>query len=166
MHIRRRDIVKTTSIIQPGLIMAKKVENVICPECGNQGKPVKNITVQHLVLDEVRNDVGSLDYYLCMSEVCDVTYFNPNSLKRFYKNQLSVPIWFKNEANPKYACYCSRVTEQEVIDAVAKQGATTMKEVLVITGAMKNSQCQRKNPLGICCHQIILDAMGKGKAAI
>ena len=80
----------------------------------------------------------------------------------FNKQQLKIPIWFKKDANPKYACYCSEVTEEQVINAVIKEGATNMKEVLKITGAMKNSQCQKKNPLGRCCHQIIQDAIDKG----
>jgi hypothetical protein len=45
---------------------------------------------------------------------------------------------------------------------VVKDGATNMKEVLKITGAMSNSQCQNKNPLGKCCHQIIQNAIDKG----
>jgi len=154
---------KPSMNIQPGLNLTRRTISNECPTCKVQGTLVKNITVQHLVLDEIRNEVGSSDYYLCMNENCDVTYYEPKSVKKFSRNQLNVPIWFKKDADPKYACYCSRVTEQEVIDAVSKQGATSMKEVLKITGAMANSQCQKKNPLGICCHQIILDAMEKGK---
>ena len=156
---------KPSMNIQPGLNLTRRAISNECPICKGQGAPVKNITVQHLVLDEIRSEVGLSDYYLCMNENCDVTYYEPKSVKKFFRNQLNVPIWFKKDADPKYACYCSRVTEQEVIDAVSKHGASTMKEVLKITGAMSNSQCQKKNPLGICCHQIILDAMEKGKLA-
>ena len=101
-----------------------------------------------LVLDELIEQVGDKDYYLCMSEECDITYYNKTSSAIFKKQQLKVPIWFKKDANPKYACYCSEVTEEQVINAVVKDGATNMKEVLKITGAMRNSQCQKKNPLG------------------
>lgn len=153
---------KTISNLQPGSSLTRRIINRDCPVCNKQGTIVKNITVQHLVLDEVRDDVGLDDYYLCMNETCDVAYYDPNSQKKFIKNQVRVPIWFKKDAHPKYACYCSRVTEQEVIDAVSKKGATTMKEVLKVTGAMNQSQCQKKNPLGICCHQIIIDAIEKG----
>jgi hypothetical protein len=45
---------------------------------------------------------------------------------------------------------------------VVKDGANNMKEVLKLTGAMSNPQCQKKNPLGKCCHQIIQDAIDKG----
>ncbi|HOV54308.1 MAG TPA: (2Fe-2S)-binding protein, partial [Fervidobacterium sp.] len=31
-----------------------------------------------------------------------------------------------------------------------------------ITGAMKNSNCKENNPLGVCCHKIIQEAIDKG----
>ena len=63
-----------------------------------------------------------------------------------------------------YACYCSEVTEDQVIEAVVKHGAKTVKEVNAITGAMKNSNCKENNPLGVCCHKIIQEAIDKGLA--
>lgn len=68
----------------------------------------------------------------------------------------------KKDADPKYACYCSKVTEDQVIEAVVKHGAKTVKEVNAITGAMKNSLCKENNPLGVCCHKIIQEAIDKG----
>lgn len=140
-----------------------KIEkNNLCLICEKQGIVVKNVTVKHMVLDELIQQVGDDDYFLCMSGDCDITYYNLRSNVKFNKQQVKVPIWFKKDANPKYACYCSEVTEEQVINAVVKDGATNMKEVLKITGAMNNSQCLKKNPLGKCCHQIIQDAIDKG----
>ncbi len=140
-----------------------KVEkNNLCPICEKQGILVKNITVKHMILGELTEQVGDDDYFLCMSEECDIAYYNSESTIKFNKQQVNVPIWFKKDANPKYVCYCSKVTEEQVINTVLKDGATNMKEVLNITGAMSNSQCQKNNPLGKCCHQIIQDAINKG----
>ncbi|MBR0600101.1 MAG: BFD-like (2Fe-2S) protein [Caproiciproducens sp.] len=136
--------------------------NNLCPVCEKQGTLVKNITVKHMVLDELTEQIGDKDYFLCMSEECDITYYNTESNIKFNKQQVKVPIWFKNGANPKYACYCSKVTEEQVITAVVKDGAKNMKDVLKLTGAMKNAQCQKNNPLGKCCHQIVQDAIDKG----
>ena len=91
-----------------------------------------------------------------------VVYYSSDSSTIFNKQQVKVPIWFKKDANPKYACYCSKVTEEQVIDAVIKHGAKTIKDIIEITGAMKNSQCQKNNPLGKCCHKIIQEAIDKG----
>lgn len=115
-----------------------------------------------MVLDELTTQVGCNDYYLCMDEECEITYYNTGSDTRFNKQQIKVPIWFKKDAYPKYACYCSKVTEEEIINAVVKDGATTMEDIIIITGAMSNSRCQKKNSLGKCCHQIIQRAIDKG----
>ncbi len=140
-----------------------KIEkNNLCPVCNKQGELVKNITVKHMIIDELTKQVGSNDYFLCMSEECDITYFNTEADVKFNSQQVKVPMWFKKNANPKYVCYCSKVTEEQVINAVVKDGASNMKDVLKITGAMRNSQCQKNNPLGKCCHQVIQDAIDKG----
>lgn len=132
------------------------------PACGKKGILVKNITVIHIVSNNFVEQVGEDDYFLCMSEDCNITYYNLKTGVKFNKLQMKVPIWFKKDANPKYACYCSKVTEEQVINAVVKEGATNMEEVLKITGAMNNSNCLENNPLGKCCHQIIQNAIDKG----
>jgi len=60
--------------------------------------------------------------------------------------------------------YCSKVTVDQVIDAVEEYGANTVKEEYAITGAMKNANCKENNTLGVCCHKIIQDAIDKGLA--
>src|SRR5674536_52784 len=98
----------------------KTENNNLCLLCEKQGTLVKNITVKHMVLDELREQVGDNDYYLCMNEKCDITYYNTESNMKFNKQQAKLPIWFKRDANPKYACYCSKITEEQVINAVLK----------------------------------------------
>jgi bacterioferritin-associated ferredoxin len=139
----------------------KSEKNNLCPACEKQGILVKNITIRHMVLRELTEKVGIHDYFLCMNEECDISYYNSETKKKFTAQQINVPLWFKKDADPKYACYCSKVTEEQVISAVVEGGATQMKEVVKITGAMSNSDCQKKNPLGKCCHQIIQDAIDK-----
>jgi bacterioferritin-associated ferredoxin len=141
----------------------QKIENDnTCPVCKTSGVKVKSITVRHLVDNTLTELGGDTDYYICMNEKCDVVYYNPESGVKFDKQQVKVPIWFKKDANPKYACYCSKVTEEQVIDAVIKHGAKTVKDIIEITGAMRNSQCEKNNPLGKCCHEIIQKTIDKG----
>ena len=135
-----------------------------CPVCKNEGMAVGKVTVEHLVAENHRKDVDGEKYRICMNEDCDVVYYNVNNGLKFLKDQVSVPIWFKKDADPKYACYCSKVTEEDVIEAVVKHGAKTVNEVNAITGAMKNANCKENNPLGVCCHKIIRDAIDKGLA--
>ncbi|MBC3898870.1 MULTISPECIES: Csac_0668 family 2Fe-2S cluster-binding (seleno)protein [Acetobacterium] len=139
-----------------------KINN--CPACNNEGISVGKITVEHLVTDEYRESVAGDRYRICMNDSCDVIYYDTDKGVKFVKDQVRVPIWFKKDANPKYVCYCSKVTEEQVIEAVVKNGAKTVKEVNAITGAMKNSNCKENNPLGVCCHKIIQEAIDKGMA--
>ncbi len=133
-----------------------------CPICKSEGISVGKVTVVHLVADNIRKDVVGDQYKICMNEDCDVVYYNLDNGAIFMKDQVSVPIWFKKDADLKYACYCSKVTEEQVIEAVLKHGAKTVKQVNAITGAMKNANCKENNPLGICCHKIIQEAIDKG----
>ena len=133
-----------------------------CPVCNNEGVTVSRITVEHLVTDDNRKAVWGDNYRICMNEDCDVAYYNVDNGIKFLKVQVSVPIWFKKDANPKYSCYCSKVTEEQVIEAVVKHGVKTVKEVNSITGAMKKPNCKEYNPLGVCCHKIIQEAIDKG----
>lgn len=133
-----------------------------CPVCNNEGISVSKVTVEHIVSDDYRNAVEGERYKICMNEDCNVVYYSVDNKKKFLKDQVRVPIWFKKDANPKYACYCSKVTEEQVIEAVIKHNARTVKQVNDITGAMKNANCKENNPLGLCCHKIIQEAIDKG----
>lgn len=106
-------------------------------------------------------NVGSDDYYLCMTEDCKMVYFKPG--KVFYRKDLSVPVWFKFGANPKYICYCNKVTQEQIEDAVINHNANDMKDVVTLTGAMKNAQCLRNNPTGKCCGSVIQQIIDNAK---
>ena len=134
-----------------------------CPRCKGEGVPVSKVTVQHLVKDTYNNTIGDGQFKVCMNPVCEVVYFGLDEEIRFTQDQVKVPIWFKDGSKPKYACYCSEITEEQVIDAVRTLGADSLKDVIALTGAMHNSACIEKNPLGVCCHMIIEEAMLKAK---
>lgn len=139
-------------------------KGINCPVCGKEGIPVPRITVAHLVSAQEQDAVVGEHYQICMDRDCDVVYYTPEHEVYFSIHQVREPIWFKREADPKYACYCSRVTEAQVITAVVEGNANTITEVMALTGAMKNAHCREKNPLGICCHKILQEALEKGLA--
>lgn len=55
----------------------------------------------------------------------------------------------------------NKVTEQQILDAVLTDGARNMKDIIRLTGAMKNGQCEIKNPSGKCCHAFVQNAINK-----
>lgn len=135
-----------------------------CPACHCKGVAVRKVTVAHLVTEDLQDLVRGDSYKICMNEDCDVVYYNVDNQIKFMKNQIKVPIWFKKDADPKYVCYCSKVTREQVIDAVVNHGAKTVQEVNEITGAMKNANCKENNPLGVCCHRVMQEAIDAGLA--
>lgn len=62
-----------------------------------------------------------------------------------------------------YVCYCNKVTEEDIRNAIVINGARTVKEVISITGAMQNSNCAVNNPKGVCCYSDIVKTFNKYK---
>ena len=58
-------------------------------------------------------------------------------------------------------CYCNQVTEQQIINAVLDDGAKNIKDIIRLTGAMKNGKCEINNPLGKCCSPFIQETINK-----
>lgn len=79
----------------------------------------------------------------------------------FKKDHIKIPIWFKKDADPKYICYCNHVTEEQIVNAIIHEGARNMKDIIRITGAMKNADCQVKNPLNKCCGPLIEEIIAR-----
>lgn len=61
----------------------------------------------------------------------------------------------------EYVCYCNKVTEEDIKNAILKMGATTVDEVISLTGAMVNSNCEVNNPKGTCCFPDIVLVFNK-----
>ena len=140
-------------------------KNNKCPVCNGEGIKVKNVTVKHLVMDGLTDQIKEDNYFICMNEDCNVVYFNPDLQISYSKNQVKVPIWIKRDANPKYICYCNKVTEQQIINAVLIDGAKDMKDIIRLTGAMKDGKCETNNPLGKCCSHFIQETINKALKA-
>lgn len=122
-----------------------------CPVCKGEAQEVKDITVRNFVNDNLVDKVKDGNYHICLSENCEVVYFNLNKDLVFNKDDIKTPIWFKRDADPKYICYCNNVTEDEIIHAIVDKNAKNMRDIIRITGAMKNAKCEINNPLSKCC---------------
>lgn len=64
----------------------------------------------------------------------------------------------------EYVCYCNKVTEQDIRNAMEEKGANSVDEVIKLTGAMVNSNCKVNNPKGTCCYPDIVQVFNKYKA--
>jgi len=58
--------------------------------------------------------------------------------------------------NKKIICYCLRVTEQEIVQAI-RNGARTLKDIQKATNACTGNPCKQLNPSGKCCSRELLE---------
>ncbi len=116
-----------------------------------------------MVKDNLVESVGFPDYHLCMTEDCNVVYFTPDKI--YYRTDLTVPVWYKTGADPKFICYCNKVTQEQIENAVVNSNAYNIKDVVKLTGAMENGQCLLNNPTGKCCGPVIQQIIDKVKGA-
>lgn len=135
-------------------------KDIYCPICKGKAQEVKTITVKHFVLDSLLDKIRIGKYFICLNENCDVVYFNQRNVIIGTKD-IKTPIWYKKDADPKYVCYCNQVTEQQIIDAVLLENAKTIKDIIKITGAMKDAKCSINNPLSKCCSPVIQDTINR-----
>jgi len=120
-----------------------------CPGCGEAGRPVKRITVKHLVLPELEEQVGEGDWSICMKADCLVAYYGAGM--SFDTRDVKVPIWFKEGAEPRIICYCNGITEEEIRRVVRERGLKDQQRVYGSLRGKVLSKCLVKNPLGECC---------------
>lgn len=113
-----------------------------------------------MITEDKEKEIGDSDYFLCMNEVCDIAYYNEEG-RIFNKKDVKIPIWFKTGAEPKYICYCNKVTEEQIRRATLVDGARNVKDVIKLTSAMKNGQCKVKNPTGDCCYAVLKTTVEK-----
>lgn len=119
-----------------------------CPVCHGDGQKVKRITVENLVKDEHKPLVTEEHYYLCLTKDCRVVYFNEAGDAYFSKEEVKVPVWFKEVESPKPICYCKDVSDTTILEHVMKFGHHTLEEIQKYTGANKGKECLVRNPAG------------------
>lgn len=135
-----------------------------CPGCNQQGILVRSITVQNLLQPDLKEQVHETStYYLCTDSFCNISYYENGAKKYFAVKDVKVPIWYKNGAEPIMACYCNKITRDEVVQMVKTYGLTDMNKIIIrLRGKVKNT-CVAKNPTGQCCNdffnEIIQEAL-------
>lgn len=119
--------------------------SVRCPVCNGPGKAVRPETVVNIVKED-RIPETLEGYALCLSKDCDVVYFGQNI---FGKNDVRVRIWYKETDPPVVICYCTGVTDENIIEHIAVRGCCEdIKDIQGHTGANTGKECLTKNPAG------------------
>lgn len=133
-----------------------------CPKCSERGLLVRNLTVHSLLKPKSKKRISDIAYYLCMSSDCEVSYYSKEPNEIFTTKDVKVPIWFKKDANPKYACYCNKITDEEAFNAVKETGLSEMSEVIEFLREKVKCACVAMNPSGQCCTPLFSEAINNG----
>lgn len=133
-----------------------------CPQCSQQGQLVRKLTVRSLLIPKLKNRVLDIAYYLCMSSDCKVSYYSNTPNEIFTTKDVKVPIWYKKDAHPKYACYCNKITDEEVINTVKETGLSDMQEIIKFLREKVKCACVAMNPSGQCCTPLFPEAITIG----
>lgn len=120
-----------------------------CPVCGGKALSVLPITAKSLIKKSRKISLKE-NFYICLNPDCKISYFTDS--KTYKTSDTVVPIDFKSDSKIKYACYCNKLTYEEVAFAVKNKKAKNWAEVVkVVKGKINPSKCIEKNPFGSCC---------------
>lgn len=126
--------------------------SVRCPVCGTQGKAVKPITIEALVVDAARRRVGRSDgFRFCAEPSCEVAYFRPETSARIPKSEVRVRIGQKATEAPRPVCYCFEHTLEEIEAEVVATGTSRAADDIAAKCRQGLDRCEETNPQGSCC---------------
>lgn len=129
------------------LTVKESAKTPVCPVCHQPGQKVNIKTVRSLLKEEIGKHLQEAEYFICLTPDCSVSYYTKTGAN-FQKDDLTVPIWFK-EASPVPICYCTNVTDAEILDhVVRRQCCSNLEDIQVHTGANTGKECLTKNPTG------------------
>lgn len=128
-----------------------------CPACGNAGRKVSAVTLDHHVPEQLRAAIGN-DAAFCLNPACEVVYCNPAGFV-VRKGQTLLPVTQKNPGDEVRVCYCFDFTRGDLRKDMAERGKTDIPARIRKGIAEGRCACERKNPQGACCLGIVAGAI-------
>lgn len=120
-----------------------------CPICGNVGRKVTVLTLDHHVPKHLRAEIGD-DATFCLNPDCDVVYCNPPGFV-VRKGQTVLPVTQKDPGDDVHVCYCFGFKRSDIRRDLAARGTTDITDRIKQGIAEGRCACERKNPQGACC---------------
>ena len=121
-----------------------------CNECGKTGKPVKRITLEHLLKEDRVSSIRNVQYFFCPSPSYNLVYFSEDG-DTFYKTDLTVKVGLKETEEPIPVCYCFGYTRGMILGDFLKNGRSTIREEIEKNVKEGRCRCEITNPEGKCC---------------
>ena len=128
----------------------------VCPNCGNSGSNVDEITVKSQLKKEVRYNMHlRLDEFnFCTNPKCDTVYYSNDGSETFSQSNIKSKITIKNDDPKTPLCYCKKLLKENVTLMIKNNEPDIPKKVKAIISDGK-SFCEKSNPKGTCCTEDI-----------
>ncbi len=124
--------------------------DVVCPSCGQKGKPVQGQTVKSL-LSVSLNRIRDLDYFFCRTTSCNVVYFSADGNSTFTAGQIRERVYQKEpDQEDVFVCYCFKHTLGEIRKATPEEFNALINDINSGINA-NHCACDIRNPQGSCC---------------
>lgn len=123
----------------------------VCPECKAEGRPVGLKTLMHLVREELKVSVGNGNYRFCVTPNCPAVYYDTEGSMIFHKEDLITRVGLKESSPPIVVCYCSNITEEDIMEEIRKTGRSTASQRIRVEIKARSCACEINNPSGRCC---------------
>lgn len=143
----------------------KPGDRLLCPQCGREGQPVDQTTVQALLRTEALGEVRSKEYVFCETPTCPVVYSAADGTQ-FRKEQVRVRVGLKETEDPVPVCYCFGVTERMIHEEIQGTGRSSASARIRAEVKAGNCRCEVENPSGRCCLGEVIQAEKQATAAI
>ena len=127
---------------------------VLCPVCGIKGMKVNYKTVSKLLKDNTH--LFKEDVYLCTNKKCNIAYYQVDNPNTFNKEEVKVPIWFKEKYDKYLVCYCHNIYLSDIVKYVLE--CNTVDKITI--DEIKNKfpkvyeSCDICNPTGVSCEKL------------
>ena len=121
-----------------------------CPLCGKAAKEVLAKTLEHLLTDDAKEKLDSLEgFHYCKTPTCEAIYFRGDEVLR--QDALSVTVGLKEGASPATLCYCFDWSKEKIKEQIEATGKSTALEDIKAKMQDPGCSCEILNPSGQCC---------------
>ena len=121
-----------------------------CPLCGKAAKGVLVKTLEHLLTDDAKAKLDSLEgFHYCKTPTCEAVYFRGDEVLK--QDALTVTVGLKKGASPATVCYCFDWTKEKIKAELEATGKTTALEDIKAKMEDPGCSCEILNPSGQCC---------------
>ena len=133
---------------------------VNCPICDKKGRVVKLEAALNLVNNNSYIDKNK-KVYICQNKKCTVTYFQEENPKYYTKEEVNVPIWFKETYSKYMVCYCYEIYINDIVNIFKNDNTNKKltKEDILKHFTKKHDDCLHHNPLGEDCEKTFINAI-------